>query len=179
MRKLSLIFAAWISVAANAQVVSEHDMKAAYLYNFAYLFEWPESRRANFHVCVVGDDDVGTAMLAYDARRVNGQRLVIARLSTLAPIRLCDIVYVGASELGNLPKIRSMLGGLPTLVVADKAPQPAASIALALDNKHLMFDVNLDQCERVNLKPRQTLLDLARYVRKAPETEARGAGSSH
>lgn len=178
MRALLLLFGFWISLAANAQVVSEHDMKAAYLYNFAHLFEWPESRRANFHICILGDEELGVAMQGYDEKRVNGQRMVIARLSTTTPIRLCDILYVGAAEVGNLPKIRSMLGGQPTLTVADKVPLQSVAVTLALENKHLMFDVNLEHCERANLKPRQTVLGLARLVRKPADGEAKGAAVS-
>lgn len=165
MRTLFLVLGFWISLAANAQVVSEHDMKAAYLYNFAHLFEWPESRRANFHICILGDEEVGAAMQSYGEKRVNGQRMVVARLNTSAPVRLCDILYVGALEVANLPKIKSMLTGLPTLIVADSVPLQSVAVMLALENKHLIFDVNLDHCERANLKPKQTLLGLARHVR--------------
>ena len=173
MRTLLLLFGFWISLAANAQVVSEHDMKAAYLYNFAHLFEWPESRRANFHICILGDEEVGAAMQDYGEKRVNGQRMVIARLNTTAPIRLCDILYVGAAEVINLPKIRSLLGGQPTLTVADRAPLQSVAVALALENKLLTFDVNLEQCERANLKPKTMLLELSRNVRKTSERDGK------
>lgn len=175
MRALLLLLGFWVSLAANAQGVSEHDMKAAYLYNFAHLFEWPESRRANFHICILGDEEVGAAMQEYDEKRVNGQRMVIARLSTTTPIRLCDILYVGAAAVGNLPKIRSMLGGQATLTVADKAPLQSVAVVLALENQHLVFDVNLEYCERANLKPKLIVLGLARLVRKATEGDLKGS----
>ena len=177
MRVLTLLFMFCFSLAANAQVVAEHEMKAAYLYNFAYLFDWPESRRANFHICVLGDDDVGTAVQAYYDRRVNGQRIVIARLTTPTPIRACDILYVGAGEVVNLPKIRSILGNQPTLTVTDKGGLPSVGIMLALEGKRLMFDVNLEQCERANLKAKPTLLELARSVRKSADGDARTAAA--
>jgi hypothetical protein len=178
MRTLLLVFVFWISLAANAQVVSEHDMKAAYLYNFAHLFEWPESRRANFHICILGDEEVGAAMQDYGEKRVNGQRMVIARLNTIAPIRLCDILYIGSAEVINLSKIRSLLSGQPTLTVADKAPLQSVAVALALENKLLTFDVNLEQCERANLKPKQNVLGLARHVRKSFESDTKNSAAS-
>lgn len=178
MRTFLLLFGFWLSLAANAQLVSEHDMKAAYLYNFAHLFEWPESRRANFHICILGDEEVGAAMQGYGEKRVNGQRMVIARLNTTAPIRLCDILYVGAAEVINLPKIRSLLGVQPTLTVADSAPLPSVAVALALENKLLTFDVNLEQCERASLKPKQNVLGLARHVRKSFESDAKSSAAS-
>lgn len=171
MRALILLLLFCFSLAANAQVVAEHEMKAAYLYNFAYLFDWPDSKRANFHVCILGDEEVGVAMQNYYERRVNGQRMVIARLTTPTPIRLCDILYVGAGEIVNLPKIRNILGNQPTLTVTDKGSLQAVGITLALEGKRLMFDVNLEYCERANLKAKPTLLELARSVRKATDGE--------
>lgn len=173
MRRLLPLLAFWTSLAAHAQVVSEPDMKAAYLYNFAHLLEWPESSRANFHLCVLGDEEVGAALQRFDERRVVGKRIVIARLSTMAPIRLCDILYVGASEQSGLTKIRSTLNNQPTLLVADRGGLPGVGVLLGLENSRLVFDVNLEQCERAGLKPKQTLLDFARSVRKSGETEAR------
>lgn len=178
MRTLILLLGFCFSLAINAQTVSEYDMKAAYLFNFAHLFEWPESRRANFHICILGDEEVGAAMQGYEEKRINGQRMVIARLNTTTPIRLCDILYVGAAEAGNLQKVRSMLGGQPTLTVADKVPLQSVAVTLALENKRLTFDVNLEHCERANLKPKQTVLGLARFVRKAVDGDAKGTGGA-
>lgn len=177
MRALVLLLLSCFSLATHAQVVAEHEMKAAYLYNFAYLFDWPESRRANFHVCVLGDEDVGVAMQGYYDRRVNGQRIVIARLTTPTPIRSCDILYVGAGEVVNLPKIRTILGNQPTLIVADKGNLQSVGVMLGIEGKRLMFDVNLEHCERASLKPKPTLLELARSVRKGTEVDAKAASA--
>jgi hypothetical protein len=178
MRRLLALLALWISLAAYAQVVSEHDMKAAYLYNFAHLFDWPESSRANFHLCVLGDEEVGAALQRFDERRVDGKRIVIARLSSLAPIRLCDILYVGAGEQASLPKVRSTLGNQPTLVVADRGNLPAVGVMLGIENDRLVFDVNLEHCERAGLKAKQTLLGFARSVRRASDGEVRPVSAS-
>ena len=175
MRALVLLLLFFFSLAAHAQVVAEHEMKAAYLYNFAYLLDWPESRRANFHVCVLGDEEVGVAMQAYYDRRVNGQRIVIARLTTPTPIRSCDILYVGAGEVANLPKIRSILGNQPTLTVADKGSLQSVGVMLGVEGKRLMFDVNLEHCERASLKAKPTLLELARNVRRVTDGETKAS----
>jgi hypothetical protein len=49
MRSLFFLLSFWLSLAANAQtVVSEHEMKAVYLFNLAMHTDWPENLRANF-----------------------------------------------------------------------------------------------------------------------------------
>jgi len=57
------------------------------------------------------------------------------------------------------------------LTVTDKGSLQAVGITLALEGKRLMFDVNLEHCERASLKPKPTLLELARSVRKATDGE--------
>jgi hypothetical protein len=37
---------------------------------------------------------------------------------------------------------------------------------LALENNRMVFDLNLDQCQRVNLKPQAKLLRMARNLKK-------------
>jgi hypothetical protein len=104
--------------------------------------------------------------------------MVIARLTTTTPIRLCDILYVGAGEAVNLPKIRSMLGNQPTLTVSEKGNLQSVGITLALENNRLLFDVNLEHCEKANLKPKPAMLSLARSVRKAGDGEVRAGAAS-
>lgn len=168
MRLLSLILAFSFSLAASAQTVSEHEMKAAYLYNFARFTEWPADGRANFNICVLGDEELGQAMRKYDGRRINDQRVVIARLNTMTPVRQCSLLFVGSSELPNLAKINAYLGEFPVLTVSDRPASPQLAILLAVEAEKLVFDLNLEQTQRAKLKPHPSLLRLARNVRKAP-----------
>ena len=110
MRLLTLLLTFWLSLAAHAQTaVSEPEMKAGYLFNLALNTEWPENQRANFNICLLGDEDVGQAMRKYDQRRINDQRVVIARLTSMTPIRQCQVLFIGASEIINLPKMLKIL----------------------------------------------------------------------
>lgn len=163
---VSLIFA-WFSLVAHADPVGEYDMKATYLYNFAAFTEWPESERATFNLCTLGDENIGQALLRFEGKRIGGMRVAVARLSSLAAIRKCQLLYVGEREAVNLPRIVAELGEEPVLTVTDLPLLPQVGIVLALENQRLVFDVNFEQCRRLNLRPSSTLLRLARTVRKA------------
>lgn len=168
MRLLSLILALSLSLAASAQTVSEHEMKAAYLYNFTRFIDWPADERANFNLCLLGEVELGEAMRKYEGRRIKDQRLVIARLSTMSPVRQCSLLFVGSSQLSSLAKINSHLADYPVLTVTDRqVPQPVA-ILLALEAEKLVFDLNLEHMQRARLKPQLSLLRLARKVHKLP-----------
>ena len=168
MRRLFFLFLLGISLTAGAQTASEYDMKAAYLYNFARFTEWPASERANFNLCVLGDEELGQALRKYEERRINDQRVVIARLNTMTPIRQCNLLFVGAAELPNLAKINAHLGDLPVLTVVDRPAAAPVGIVMALESERLVFDLNLEHAQRSRLKHHPSVLRLARYVRKAP-----------
>ena len=166
MRRLALLFLLAVSLASGAQTVSEHDMKAAYLFNFARFTEWPANERANFNICILGDEDLGRAMRKYEERRISDQRVVIARLNSMTPIRQCNLLFVGAGELPNLAKINAHLGELPVLTVTDR-PAPVG-IVMSLESERLVFDVNLEYSQKARLKHHSSVLRLARNIRKAP-----------
>lgn len=167
MRILLSLLIAWFSLTAHADPVGEYDMKASYLYNFAAFTEWPDSERATFNLCTLGDDNLGLALLRFEGKRIAGLRVAVARLSSLAAIRKCQLLFVGEREVINLPRIVAELGDEPVLTVTDTPALPQVGIVLSLENRRLVFDVNFEQCRRLNLRPSSTLLRLARSIRKA------------
>lgn len=167
MRFLAALWIAWFSLTAQADPVAEYDMKATYLYNFAAFTEWPESDRYSFNLCTLGDENVAQALRRFEGRRIGKQRLTVARLSSLGAIRNCQLLFVGEREVVNLPRIAAELGDEPVLTVSDAALLPQVGIVLSLENQRLVFDVNFEQCRRLNLRPSSNLLRLARTVRKA------------
>ncbi len=166
MKRLLLLVALCLSGPLRAEPVGEYDLKAAYLFNLARYTDWPEMNRANFNFCILGDEELGRAMLRYDERRIREMRVVIARISSITPIRQCQLLYVGGRELASLGKIHSMLGELPVLTVADFPATPQVGIAIALEENRLVFDLNMEHWNKAGLKPQLTLVRLARAVRK-------------
>ena len=168
MRFLPFLLAFLSSLAAHAQTaVTEPEIKAGFIYNLALNTDWPENQRANFNICLLGDEEVGLAMRRYDARRINDQRVVIARLTSMTPIRQCQVLFIGASEIINLPKMLKILEDLPVLTVTDAPNIKSVSMLLALENNRMVFDLNLEQCQRVSLKPQAKLLRMARNLKKS------------
>lgn len=164
---LALLLFAGLAPSAQAQPVSEYEMKALYLMNFASYIEWPESERENFNICTLGDDEMAETLTRHEGRKIGRQRMTIARLSSLAAIRKCQLLFVGEREAANLQRISALLNDEPTLIVSDIPQLDSVGIVLAVNGKHLVFDVNFDQCRRIGLRPNSALLRLARHVKKA------------
>lgn len=164
MRKLLSFLLVALSLSAFADPVSEYQLKAGYAYNFASYTEWPESGRVNFNFCTLNDDNVGLALRRYEGRPIHGRRLVVARLTSLVAINQCQVLYIGASEIDNMPRILHQLGDEPILTISDSAAATGACVKLALDGEQLVFDLNFGRCQRIGLKPNASLLRLAREV---------------
>ena len=168
LRTFFLLLAFALSLTARADPVSELELKGMYLYNFAKHTEWPESDLAMFNICILGDNDLGVAMHKLEGRAIHGRRLVVARLSSMAALRNCQVLFIGRDEIRSLPQIKSKLGDEPVLTVVDVPNVPSVCITVLQEGERLSFDVNMPQCQRGKLKPTTPMLRLARNVAKEP-----------
>lgn len=166
MRRLLVLLACCLALDLRAEPVSEYDMKAIYLYNFASYTEWPFWGRANFNFCVLGDDELGNALSRLESKKINGMRVVVARLTSLVAIRQCQVLYLPGKQHANLRRIQSELGELPVLTVGEAGSEAEVGVVLRLEGARLVFDLNLGAFQRAGLKPQETLVRLARNVRK-------------
>ena len=166
MRKLASLLLIVFSQSAFADPVAEYQLKAGYAYNFASFSEWPESGRVNFNFCTLNEENVGLALRRFEGKPLQGRRLVVARLTSLFAINQCQVLYIGASEAGNLPRILKQLGDEPVLTISDAPGVTAVCVKLALEGERLVFDLNLERCQQARVKPSLSMLRLAREVIK-------------
>jgi hypothetical protein len=88
---------------ARAQVAEEHELKAAFLYNFTQFVEWPEDAFPRidtpFRFCVVGSDAVGEFLAELVAgERIRGRPLEVRRYGRARDARACHTVFLGADQ---------------------------------------------------------------------------------
>lgn len=174
MRTLFLLVSIWLAGIVLADsggerpaAIAEADMKAAYIYNFGAFTEWPESNRISFNICTLGDDRVGRSLRRYEGKLISQRRVVVARLSSLAAISDCQILFIGDAELPNLGRITHELGQQAVLTVTDAPVLSQVGAVIMPEGQRLVFEVNLDYCKRANLKPQSNLLRLAKSIRKS------------
>lgn len=151
---------------AGAEAVPELDLKATYTYNFAALTQWPPSVRASFNLCVYGDDGLALAMRRLEGKTLHGRPVAVARLGSLAAIRDCEVLYVGAGEAPSLGRIADLLGDAPVLTVSDAPPPQPAAILIVPEGQRLAFEIDVERSRRAGLKPGAALLGLARNLRR-------------
>jgi hypothetical protein len=143
-----------------AQAVSEPQLKAAYLINFAKLATWPST------FCTIGDDELAAAMTTMiPGQRVNGHTLLVSQLKPESGWASCQMLFVGRAGSGTV--IRP-LGATPDTLLTVSDEKGFASnggmIELFTEGARLRFAVNLGQVDKSRVVLSSHLLQLARIV---------------
>lgn len=155
--------------------VNEEDLRAAYLFNFASLVEWPTkalpSNATQLTLCHIGQDDTSNgrgieALAQLGGRKVNEREIVFKRVQVIGELKNCQIAFVGELERGNANKLSDALRGSAVLTVAMERDAIGASrdiaILLAIDADRMVFQVNDDYAKRTGLVFSSKLMRLAR-----------------
>lgn len=154
------------------QNLSEYQLKAAFLFNFAKFVEWPASAfpdsTAPIVFGVLGVDPFGSHLeQAIAGKTVNNRPFVVKRFATLQTMAPCHMLFISAAEQAHLPQILAALKGKPTLTISEVEDFLAVGGMinfLTVDNK-IRFEIHQTAAERAGLKLSSKLLSLAIAVR--------------
>ena len=146
----------------------ETELKVAFLYNFALYTQWPLVPDQGLVLCVLGHDDLGTALDAIANRQINNKPILVHRLDAPADISDCHLVYLpGVPDAKSVDATRG-LHDRPVLSVTDAATEATeewAMIRLGRSGNRLVFDINNTSVRAAGLVLSSKLLRLARKVR--------------
>lgn len=151
----------------------ERRVKAAYLYKFVSYIEWPAGAFADaaapIKIVVLGDDELANELVQITTGRgVEGRPLSIRRTRDTEAAADAHIVFIGRGETPRLRDILGSLRGRPVMIVTDSpgALAQGSIINFMLIDRHVKFEIALDEAERRNLKLSSRLLAVAHNVRK-------------
>lgn len=159
--------------------VPEATMKAHYVLNVMRYVAWPGESfplpaQRSLTLCVLGQDAVGTvdALLALEGRRSQQAlqpqpvpQVSVLRAQHVRGLQGCHAVFVAESDASRLDHVAATLGTSPVLVVTDAPVATGATVALALDNRKLVFDIDLTRARASQLQVSSKLMQLARTTR--------------
>ncbi len=161
---------------AQQQPVSEYQVKAAFLYNFAKFVDWPpEAFRdpsAPIVMCIEGDDPFGNALdQTVRDKTVNGRAFFIRRGRQLPELKQCHILFISSSERRRLPEIFSRLQGAGVLTVgeSERFASSGGVVQFALEDNRVHLVMNPDAAARARLKVSSKLLAIATIVPGDPQ----------
>jgi len=152
--------------AGLADAVTEYDLKAAYLLNFAGYVEWPETPKP-VTICVYGENPFKAATIATLLEAKAGQiNAGFKYPNQLEQLTDCKILYLSPSEHDNFSKIIALLHNAPVLIVTDvqdRAP-PGSMINLVTESNRLRFEINISAVLAAKLRISSKMLKLAKIV---------------
>lgn len=151
---------------------TEHEVKAAYLYNFAKFVEWPplpsQHVGTTLDICVVEDKPITAALAAIAGKVVKEREIRIKPNPPLQSLPSCDLLFIGAVKKDELQQI------LGALAVSDNAvltvgdtegfARQGVMINFYTEKNRILFEINPPAAARAHLKISSALLRIARIV---------------
>jgi hypothetical protein len=152
---------------AEDSKVSEYQLKAAFLFNFAKFVEWPPeafTESSPFVIGILGENPFGADLeRTLRDQTVNKHRLEIKELRSPLEATNCHILFISTSEKMRLPKIFESLGEAKVLTVGetDRFTETGGMINFVLERNKIRFQINNEAAKSAGLKISSKLLSLA------------------
>jgi hypothetical protein len=177
-RGLAAIVAAALLSIPPARVVAapappeEYDVKAAFLYHFAHLVEWPAPSVPGepFVIAVAGYDPFGVALdQVLAGKSVRGQPVRVQRFTDAKQLEgaRIHILFVGQGDDEHVRKTVAAVAGQPVLTVGEspRFAERGGMISFRVTPEgRIAFDINRQRSEDAGLRMSSQLLKLARIV---------------
>lgn len=158
--------------AQTPAAVGEHELKAAYLFNFTQFVEWPAEAFATpeepFVIGLLGNTSALKDFLEglVSGEKVQGRPLVVKHYKNVGEVKTPHILFIQENRKERLAWILKRLRGRNILTVNDTEIflQRGGIIRLkTLDNK-IQVEINQENASKAKLKISAKLLKLAEIV---------------
>ncbi len=156
--------------AAGSSRLSEHEVKAAYLYNFAKYVEWPANtlllENSPLTFCIIGQSPLNSVMESFGTNTIKNRQLAMQQLGYNEDLSKCNILFISSDYKTSLHKILAATVHRSILTVSDIKGFAAAGgiIEFVPVNDKIRFAINNRAARQANLRISSHLLKLATTV---------------
>ncbi len=156
---------------AYSQAVSEDQVKAAYLFNFAKFVEWPQETfpdaTAPIRLCVLNDLTIGSALsqIVKD-KHILGRSIVVVPIQTGEQGRSCQILFINSAQNWQIEHILKVLQGASVLTVGEATGfvEKGGIVNFVIQDDQVHFQVNHRAATQNRLQMSARLLGVAKLV---------------
>ncbi len=149
----------FVQAAALQDGVTEPDLKAAFLLNFARYTEWPDAVFAEhpteFRVGVLGPESaLEPLQRALKDKKIGGRTPKILRGATPKDLKSCAMVYITESEKDQTQELLREFRGKPMLTVGETEGfgEIGGILGFYKEDNRIKFGINPDALVRAGLK---------------------------
>ncbi|MEZ4937746.1 MAG: YfiR family protein [Crocinitomicaceae bacterium] len=142
-------------------------LKAAFIYNFATLVDWPSSRKTgDFVIAIYGDDEVYQELKSrYSVKSVGSQKVKVVKYSDVAEISKSHILFVGEQKGRDLSTAKSKTSSYNTLLVSEaKGGLQKGAIINFIGPGGVNYEISKSNAKKHDLVVASRLLNLAKKV---------------
>jgi YfiR/HmsC-like len=172
---LIVLLCTWLAgggASSRAQSTDEeYRVKAAFLFHFAQLVDWPEDTLPgtdnSLFLCTLGEDPFQGALEGTVAGKAIGSRAIRVRhVTQTQEMQACQILFLGERQRKQIPTLLANLRNAPVLTVGETAGFLGAGgmICFLLEKNKVRFEINLNAAGAARLKIGSRLLVLAQNV---------------
>jgi hypothetical protein len=157
---------------ARAQsTADEYKVKAAFLFHFAQLVDWPtgvlDAGDPSLKLCIFDDEPRRQELQnTIEGKLIGGRVFHVRLISQLQEIQGCNVLFLSRDEARRQTAIVRSLRGTPVLTVGETTNflSDGGMIRFHLEEGKIRFDINLVAAESSHLKISSRLLLLASSV---------------
>ena len=172
----------------------EYKIKAAFIYNFIKFVKWPEEANEGSEktskdddtitIGIIGKDPFGDAFEPVKGKPVRGRKIVVKQFgefrrlvndksndkakseANIEALRQCQLLFTCSSEKKDTDRIIEIVRGHNVLTIGetDGFVEAGGIVNFILEEKKLIFEVNLIASKRANLEISSKLLRVAKRV---------------
>lgn len=161
-----------IAKAARAQgTAGEYQVKAAFLFHFAQLVEWPPGALSSFDqsiiLCIFKDEPRQMELRSTLEGKAIGTRILHVRImNRVEEIQGCNMLFISNDDAWRQTSILKSLRSLPVLTVGESENflLEGGMIRFHLEGDKVRFDINVRDADLSHLKISSRLLFLATTV---------------
>jgi len=153
----------------------EYKLKAAFLYNFLKMNEWPAHKytppQPAMIVACLEDDPAAPALArALEARTLGGRPIKFVTLRDTDDWRHCHLLFLSRARKTTVEDLLARLKNAPVLTVSevDGFAQRGGMINFVRHERTFRFEVNLEAAERAKLRLSSDLSNMATVVKTQP-----------
>jgi hypothetical protein len=163
-----LLVCGTIFLAAHTSIITEYQIKAAFLFNFTQFVEWPANAfpepETPLIIGILGEDPFGNYLEeTVTGEKVNGHPLVIQHYKNIGEVKTCHILFINRAETNKPEQAVINLKGKFILTVSDGnnfIKQGGMISFITRDNK-IQIQINPEAAKEANLIISSKLLRLA------------------
>ncbi len=162
-----------LGVTAQSSSLSQAELKAALLYNFAAFSQWPAEQRSDpFVIGVVGDANLVKALRPVEGQVLDGRRVEVRALDETDDPDSVQVLFLSGISERSLAAILARTIDAPVLTVGvhERFTALGGIIRLFEEHGHLRFEVDAARAGAAHIRISSRVLNLARIVRNTEST---------